>query len=169
MTYDYVIFMDGGCTANPGELAVAAVVCTADGEHLLECAKAAGQGTNNVAEYRALAHAVAMASLAGARRPLFLSDSMLVVNQVNATWASSVGELGVQLARCQAALRRFDGWSLEHVPRARNRRADWLVCRQLGHARTLKKAPPVGVQFRTGAPPRSWAATSSSSRRPAVA
>lgn len=143
MPHDYVVFMDGGCTANPGALAVAAVVCTAEGEHLLECAKAAGHGTNNVAEYRALAHAVAMANLAGARRPLFLSDSMLVVNQVTGVWAPSVGELGAQLSRCKDALRRLDGWELEHVPRARNRRTDWLVCRQLGHARTLKKAPPM--------------------------
>jgi hypothetical protein len=37
----------------------------------------------------------------------------------------------------------FDRWQVKHVPRERNRRADWLVCGLLGHARTLKNPPDV--------------------------
>jgi len=143
---DYVVFFDGGCTSNPGRLAVAAVVCTPGGEKLVEQSRDAGEGTNNVCEYRALAHAICLANLVGARRPLFISDSMVVVQQINGFWAMR-GDPGSPLARehsrCSSALMMFDRWLLKHVPRAKNRRADWLVSRHLGHDRTLKNAPAV--------------------------
>jgi ribonuclease HI len=144
---DFAIFFDGGHSVGR-QLAVGAVVCTPAGEVVVEQAVRAGEGTSNVAEYRALSFAVCMANLVGARRPLFLSDSMLVVQQVNGFWAMR-GDPGSPLAlahsRCTCALMRFDRWLLRHVPREQNRRADWLVCRLLEHKRTLKQAPAVTV------------------------
>jgi ribonuclease HI len=141
---DFVIFMDGGCTANPGKIAVAAVVCTPEGELVTESAMMAGEGTNNVAEYRALRHAIQLANLVGARRPMFCSDSQLVVKQIQGWWALKVGgELARQHGYCSSALMDFDRWLLKHVPRTENKRADWLACQALGHDRTLKKAPAV--------------------------
>jgi ribonuclease HI len=145
---DLIVFCDGGCTANPGLLAVAAVVCTPDDpvEILVEVARYAGEGTNNVAEYRALSHAVCMANLVGARQPMFCTDSRLVVQQVNGWWAVR-GDPGAQLTqeynRVTFQLMKFDRWWLKHVPREKNRRADWLVSSLLGHGRTLRKPPPV--------------------------
>lgn len=144
MNPDYVIFMDGGMTANPGRIAVAAAVCTAEGELVTEMARYAGEGTNNRAEYKALKHAIAMANLVGARRPLFCSDSKLVVQQVNGWWAVK-GDLYLLHGQCTGALMLFDRWLLQHVPRERNRYADWLVSSLLGHSRTTKKAPSVDV------------------------
>lgn len=144
MNPDYVIFLDGGITANPGgEIAVAAVVCTPEGELYIDSSKMAGQGTNNVAEYRALRHAVAMARLVGARRPLFLSDSMLIVQQINKWWAIKNSDLAVEHGYCSSALMEFDRWQVKHIPREQNKRADWLACKQLGHGRTLKKPPEI--------------------------
>jgi ribonuclease HI len=174
---DFVIFVDGGCSANPGNIAVAAVACSPEGQVLVESARLAGHGTNNIAEYKALRHgielanlvevvveqavragegtnnvaeyralsfAVCMANLVGARRPLFLSDSMLVVQQVNGYWAlRSSADLAAQHNHCTAALMRFERWTLQHIPREKNKRADWLACAALGHKRTLKKAPDV--------------------------
>lgn len=142
MDPDFIVFMDGGCTANPGEIAVAAVVCTPAGELVTEMARHVGEGTNNVAEYKALIHAIHMANLVGARRPIFCSDSKLVVQQVNGRWAIR-GELSYHHGECTSALMCFDRWLLQHVPREQNKRADWLVSRLLGHSRTLKKAPDV--------------------------
>jgi ribonuclease HI len=144
MTPDYVIFSDGGCTANPGDIVVAAVVCTPDGEIITESARVAGSGTNNIAEYRALQFGIQLANLVGAQRPMFFSDSALVVQQINRLWAMKAGgELAVMHHRCAHALMKFDRWAIKHVPREQNKRADWLVCKQLGHSRTLKKAPEV--------------------------
>jgi ribonuclease HI len=144
MTPDYVIFSDGGCTANPGKIAVAAVACTSDGQIITESARIAGEGTNNVAEYRALRHAIHLAHLVGARQPLFLSDSALVVQQVNGLWAMrSTGDLAAAHRQCVVALMSFDRWAIKHVPREKNKRADWLACNELDHKRTLKKKPDV--------------------------
>lgn len=148
MDNDYLIFLDGGCKANPGRLAVAAVVCGPEGEKLAELARHAGKGTSNVAEYRALAHAIFMAKLFGARRPMFVCDSLLVVQQVNGFWAMR-GDPGspMQLAHAHAVseLMTFDRWLLKHIPREKNKRADWLVCTLLEHDRALKKAPEVAT------------------------
>jgi ribonuclease HI len=155
MDPDYVIFMDGGCTANPGgQLAVAAVVCTPDFQVVSQMARAAGEGTNNIAEYRALRHAIAMANLVGAREPLFLSDSKLVVEQVNGWWAIKEPGLHMLHGWCTGALMRFDRWAIKYVPREKNKRADYLVSKHLGHARTLKRPPAVGhVDLDHGARP----------------
>lgn len=146
MQPDFVIFVDGGCSANPGDIAVAAVVCSPDYQKLVESARMAGQGTNNIAEYKALRHGIEMANLVGARRPMFLSDSNLVVQQVNGRWAlKGNGDRSDLHAWCTSTLMKFDRWVLKHVPREQNKRADWLVCSLLGSSRTLKNPPPVAV------------------------
>jgi ribonuclease HI len=141
---DLLVMFDAGCSSNPGRLAVAVVVCSPGYEVLFEGARLAGEGTSNVGEYRALETAIGVATTAGARRPAFLSDSMLVVQQVNGFWAVR-GDPGSPLQRshahCTSALMAFDRWTLKHVPREQNKRADWLVSRALGHKRTLKSPP----------------------------
>jgi ribonuclease HI len=146
MKPDVVIFCDGGCTDNPGTIAVAAVVCSTDGEVVVESARMAGKGTNNVAEYRALRHAIHLANLVGAKRPMFFSDSNLVVQQVNRLWAMKAGgDLAEAHRQCVDALYSFDRWMIKHVPREQNKRADWLACNQLGHTRTLKNKPKISM------------------------
>jgi ribonuclease HI len=142
---DLVIFLDGGFKGEDN-LAVAAVACSPAGEIVVESARHAGAGTSNVAEYRALRHAIGIANLLGAKRPMFLSDSMLIVQQVNGFWAMKAGgELAVQHNYCTGALMKFDRWLLKHIPREQNKRADWLVSNLLGHSRTTKKMPPVAA------------------------
>lgn len=150
MTPDIAVYVDGGCTANPGELAVAAVACTLWGEVVVESVRRAGVGTNNVAEYRALAHGICLANMLGARQPIFSTDSMLVAQQVNGWWAMRGNrELQAEHQRCVDELMCFDRWVVRHVSRALNKRADWLVSGLLGHGRTLKNKPgvtPVGFE-----------------------
>lgn len=144
MIPDVVVYCDGGCTSNPGSLATAAVACDTSGQVIVEGARHAGEGTNNVAEYRALEHAIQLAYLLDARKPLFVTDSKLVVQQVNGWWAMRGNpELKDAHARVTSALMDFEKWSVKHVPREKNRRADWLVTKLLGHQRALKNAPDV--------------------------
>jgi ribonuclease HI len=168
---DFLIFCDGGCTANPGELAVGAVVCTPSGEVLAKQARRAGMGTSNVAEYRALAYAIGLANLAGARQPLFCLDSVLVVEQLNHKWimkGSKSGEnvLAEEFVRCRTLLMEFDRWWLKHIPREKNKLADWLVCKELGHDRTTKKVPKVEVITAAGAGRPGWSQLSAPARSP---
>jgi hypothetical protein len=100
MDADFIIYCDGGCTAN----------------------------------------------LLGARRPAFLMDSKLVAQQVNGWWAvkgETDSPLAVAYYHCVSALRNFDRWAVQHLPREQNKRADWLVSGLLGHGRTLKKPPGI--------------------------
>lgn len=144
MTPDLAIYVDGGCRSNPGELAVAAVVCTLQGEVLIESSRHAGVGSNNVAEYRALAHGICLANMLGARQPIFSTDSLLVAQQINGWWAMRGNqELRTDHQRCADELMHFDRWAVRHVSRALNKRADWLVSSLLGHDRTLKNRPSV--------------------------
>jgi ribonuclease HI len=158
MEPDAIVFCDGGCTANPGSLAVAAVVCSTTYQIILQSARHAGEGSNNVAEYRALSYAICMARLAGARRPLFCSDSALVVQQVNGYWAmTGSSPLHDEHACCTSMLMDFERWTLKHVPRERNKRADWLVSSLLGHSRTLKHAPEIAQVQHDGEGRPGWA------------
>jgi ribonuclease HI len=158
MEADLYVFVDGGCTANPGgDLAVAAVLCSPDGEIVLERARRASVGTSNVAEYRALRYGICMANLLGARRPAFVSDSELMVRQVNGWWAmSGDSPLHAEHKLASSALMGFEHWWLSHVSRERNRRADWLVCKLLGHSRALKNPPDLGVAEAAGAGHPGW-------------
>jgi ribonuclease HI len=162
---DFLIFCDGGCTANPGDLAVGAVVCTPSGEVLAKQARRAGMGTSNVAEYRALAYAIGLANLVGARLPLFCVDSALVAQQLNGWWAMKGSqELADEFVRCRTLLMEFDRWWLKHIPREKNKLADWLVCKELGHDRTTKKVPKVEVITAAGEGRPGWSQLSAPAR-----
>jgi ribonuclease HI len=168
---DIVIYLDAGLKP-PNRLAVAAVACTPEGEVLIEEAREAGEGTANVGEYRALSHAACLAKLVGARQPLFISDSQLVVQQINGFWAARGAvdsPLILEKNRCEAMLMRFDQWALKHVPRERNRRADWLVSNLLDHKRTLKAAPPVHPAELSAAGRPGWSTLPSSRKTPTAA
>ena len=147
MIPDFVIYVDGGYKGqNPSKLGVAAVVCTPDFEVIVESARWAGEGTNNVAEYRALSHGIHLANLVGARQPLFISDSMLVVQQLHNFWATNGATddpLTLAHSRCASGLMTFERWGLKHVRREKNKRADWLVSNLLEHSRTLKNTPKI--------------------------
>lgn len=165
MEPDYILFCDGGCTANPGELAVAAVVCTTGHEVLVRQARRAGAGTSNVAEYRALAYAIGLANLVGARTPMFCVDSALVAQQLNGWWAMRGSqELAAEFVRCRTLLMEFDRWWLKHIPREKNKLADWLVCRELGHDRATKKAPKIEAVVAAGEGRPGWSQLSARAR-----
>lgn len=164
-------FFDGGYKGDPARLAVAAIICTPDYEILIESARDAGEGSSNLAEFRALMHAICLSNLIGARKPLFISDSMLVVQQINGAWAMK-GDTASPLVRahgfCYSALMKFDEWAIKHVPRERNKRADWLVSRHLGHDRTLKKPPGVAAVDHEGNGRPGWSRLERSYRKPAA-
>lgn len=153
------VFFDGGCAGNPGPGACAAVVVAETGEVLLEDARALGHVTNNIAEYRGLLLACSLAMLLGVETPHFFSDSMIVVQQVNQWWAIRNAELGRIHSFAASALMRFDEWTLSHVPRAQNERADWLCNQLLDHKCKQSAAEIPGIQFRKSAsePRPGWA------------
>lgn len=108
---DKTVYIDGGCTPNPGIMKI----CVVEGER--ETVKTLDYGTNNEAEYLALLWALEYVSIAGDLT--IYSDSQLVVNQVNGHWR--VKSLNLQ-AFCIKAQEFMEGRpvTLEWVPREQN-------------------------------------------------
>ncbi len=119
--------VDGGSRGNPGPAAVAAVVTDASGEELAERAKTIGEATNNVAEYRALLLGIELARELGADEVEFVADSMLIVEQVRGNWKVKQAHLRPLREQVHEALEGFDAWSIRHVRRGDNERADELL------------------------------------------
>jgi ribonuclease HI len=122
-----VVNVDGGARGNPGPAAIAAVVVTPEGEVLEEISEAIGRATNNVAEYRALLLGIERAAALGAGEIDLVGDSELIVRQVRGEYRVKDAALRDLHARVREGLAGFDRWSIRHVRREENERADGLV------------------------------------------
>jgi ribonuclease HI len=122
-----IVNVDGGSRGNPGPAAVAAVVATPDGEILDEGSETIGAATNNVAEYRALLLGIERARALGAGEIELVGDSELIVRQVRGEYRVKDPGLRDLHAKIREALDGFERWSIRHVRREENERADRLV------------------------------------------
>jgi ribonuclease HI len=122
-----VVNVDGGARGNPGPAAIAAVVATPEGEILEEASETIGPATNNVAEYRALLLGIERARARGAREVELLGDSELIVRQVRGEYRVKDPALRDLHTRVREALEGLERWSIRHVRREENERADLLV------------------------------------------
>jgi ribonuclease HI len=126
--------VDGGARGNPGPAAVAAVVTGGEGKVLAEEGRYIGEATNNVAEYKALLLGLELASGLGARAVEVVNDSELVARQIGGQYKVKNPGLRPLWQEAMAALREFDSWAVQNVPRAMNARADELVNQALDQA-----------------------------------
>ena len=122
-----VVNVDGGARGNPGPAAIGAVVSTPDGEVLAERSERIGVATNNVAEYRALLAGIELAAEQGATELELVGDSELVVKQLRGEYRVKDAGLKPLYAEVRSALKDFASWSIRHVRREHNKRADQLV------------------------------------------
>ena len=120
------VYFDGGSRGNPGPAGIGWVVVTADGI-VAEGGERIGETTNNRAEYEALARALEVARDYGFDEVDVRGDSQLIVRQVKGEYDTNNPELRERRVRVLELLDAFDRWSLEHVPRAVNGRADSLA------------------------------------------
>lgn len=129
-----IVNVDGGARGNPGPAGIAAVVTGPSGEVLAERSEAIGVATNNVAEYRALLLGIALAKELGAGEVEFVGDSMLIVEQVRGNWKVKQEHLRPLHAQVRGALDDLGSWSIRHVKRGENERADELLNEALDSA-----------------------------------
>lgn len=120
-------YIDGAARGNPGP-AGAGVYVEAEGDRpAREIFEALGKATNNVAEYRALLLALLHAEEAGAKEVEIRSDSRLLVEQFSGHYRMKAKHLKPLLAEALERAKRFRRFSIIHVPRAENKRADRLA------------------------------------------
>ncbi len=129
------IFTDGASKGNPGPSGIAYVFLGAESAPVYEHCECIGVATNNEAEYRALIAALGKALELGKRKVAVFSDSELVVNQVLGRWKINKPELAVLQREALALRRQFESFTISAVPRASNKRADFLATLCLTMAR----------------------------------
>ena len=122
----YVVYSDGACRGNPGPMAIGASIQDDRGTELATVSQLLGQGTNNIAEYRAGIEGLA-AKDRGAVEIQLLMDSQLVVEQINGLYKVKNEALKVLHAEILELLKAFDWHAVAHVPREDNQRADQLA------------------------------------------
>ena len=120
------VYFDGASRGNPGPAAVGWVVVTSDGI-VTEGSKTIESTTNNKAEYEALIQAITVAAEYGFDTVQIRGDSQLVVKQVRGEWDTNDPDLREYRIDVHEILRNFEEWTIEHVPREINERADELA------------------------------------------
>jgi ribonuclease HI len=120
------VYFDGAARGNPGPAAIGWVIVTDDGI-AAEGSERIGRATNNQAEYGALVRALEAAVEYGFEELRIRGDSQLVVKQVRGTWDVNDPTLREKRLRARELLDRIDEWSIDHVPREINDRADELA------------------------------------------
>lgn len=119
--------IDGAARGNPGPAGAGAYVEAGEHHPAEEHFEALGQTTNNVAEYRALLLALKRAEQRGASDVAIASDSLLLVEQILGNYKVKAEHLKPLHAEAQKRARRFRRFSIRHIQREANRKADRLA------------------------------------------
>ena len=80
-----------------------------------------------MAEYRALLLGIELAKELGADEVELVADSLLIVEQVRGNWKVKQSHLRPLRQQVLRALEGFGSWSICHVKRGENERADELL------------------------------------------
>jgi ribonuclease HI len=122
-----VAYVDGASRGNPGPASYAVIIEGPDGGRVFELGKYLGRETNNVAEYHALIAALDYATSSKLNRLRVLSDSELLVRQMQGRYKVKSPDLRPLYERALGMSRTLDYFAIDHVPRERNRDADKLA------------------------------------------
>ncbi len=125
MSVEATLNIDGGSRGNPGPASYA-VVLSQTGRPVIEEADTIGTATNNVAEYTALVRGLEIAAQQGVRQVHVLSDSELLVKQMNGEYRVKNAELQELYRQASELRKEFQAVTLAHVRREQNKRADFL-------------------------------------------
>lgn len=103
------------------------MITTEEGQHLYEAAYFLGRQTNNAAEYLALIQALKQAERYESQSLCVYSDSELLVRQISGQYRVKSPKLAQLYQQVQLLLLKVSTWSIRHLPREENTRADELA------------------------------------------
>jgi ribonuclease HI len=124
---EWIIHADGASRGNPGEAGVGAVIADSQGRTVKELKHFLGVASNNDAEYQGAILALEKAFELGARHVVLHLDSELVVRQLKGEYRVREPHLKDLHRKALEALNRFSRYSILHISREENRRADQLA------------------------------------------
>lgn len=140
MSLRVMAHVDGGSRGNPGPAGSGVVVSAEDGTALFEGGYFIGRTTNNVAEYRGLLEALRAARRLGATELCVVSDSELLVRQMNGQYKVRNAGLLPLYEEARHLARQFKEVSFRHVRRELNKRADELANKAMDAKRNVEDA-----------------------------
>lgn len=132
-----VIYTDGASSGNPGESGIGVIV--EFGRKTYEISEHIGIATNNIAEYTALIRGLQMASELGADSVEVFSDSELLVRQMVGLYKVRHENIIPLWKRARELASGFRFFSISHLPRDLNQRADRLSKKAISEKTKKKK------------------------------
>lgn len=126
------LYFDGASRGNPGPAAIGWVLVSGDGI-VAEDGARIGEATNNRAEYEALIRGLEAARDYGFDEIEIRGDAELIVRQVRGEWETNDPDLRERRVRVRELLAEFSTWSIKHVPRDLNSRANDQAAAVLDH------------------------------------
>lgn len=128
-TGSFSLYTDGASRGNPGEAGAGVVILNEHGEELAAYGFYLGQCSNNVAEYKALIAGLREAAKLGCRQLNIFLDSQLIVRQILGQYKVKNAGLKPLYGEVRQLLTSFTEYTISHVPRNENKRADELANR----------------------------------------
>lgn len=120
---------DGAARGNPGPAGAGAVLQAVDGKVVGRIGRYLGHQTNNVAEYQAIVLGLTAAKQLGATEVRLVSDSELLIKQINGVYRVKAEHLKTFHAQVLKLAREFTHFEAVHVRRELNKAADQMANR----------------------------------------
>jgi len=121
------VYTDGASRGNPGDAGIGVVFIDENGTMVKEISDYIGQTTNNIAEYTALIRALNEAIEMNCDEIDIISDSELMVKQINGEYQVKNEGIKNRYKQVQDLLKEFKSYTVTHVRREQNKRADQLA------------------------------------------
>jgi len=118
---------DGGARGNPGPAGYGVIIHDSEGNKIASLSQYLGRQTNNFAEYQALIAALEYARGHEANALKVISDSELMVRQIEGTYRVKEPTLKDLHRRAKNLIGQLDWFEITHVLRGGNREADELA------------------------------------------
>ena len=131
------VFTDGGARGNPGSAAIGVIIKDSAGHTIKGHGETIGRATNNEAEYCAVIFALQkVKALLGKEKTKKISveanmDSELVVRQLGGKYKIEEERLFPFFIKIWNLKMDFGEVKFAHIPREKNKEADWLVNKAL--------------------------------------
>lgn len=132
---------DGGARGNPGPAGYGALITAEDGTVLAELSEYLGHRTNNFAEYSGLLGSLAYALEHHHRRLRIVSDSELMVKQIQGKYQVKSPDLKPLYEEAKRRIAQLDAFEITHALRHKNKDADRLANEAMDRGMSARTAP----------------------------
>ena len=119
-----IVNVDGASRGNPGPSGIGYCIHGENGHIIEQKGEFIGFATSRVAEYYAMKKGIERALELGYRTARFISDSLMVVNQLNGIFIVKNQDVLPIYKDIQQLIAKFEAISFTHVPRSENAIAD---------------------------------------------